>query len=66
MTTYRMAYNGVDKENWIECRDQFMTRNRQVKSTFLNVNQLEKSGRDLMNDLKKTGARSVPHRFVKV
>ena len=66
MKIHHMAYNGVDKENWIEGRDQLTIQNRRIKSTFLDVNRLEKSGRDLMNDLKKTGARSVPHRFIKI
>ena len=43
MTTHRMAYNGIDKENWIKDRDQLIRRNRQIKSTFLDVSRLEKA-----------------------
>ncbi len=31
----KIAYNGIDKENWIENRDPLMQRSRREKSTCL-------------------------------
>lgn len=62
---YKMAYNGIDRENWIEGRDPLIQRGRRVRSTFLNINNLEKSGRDLQADLEDNGMKSVPRKFVK-
>ncbi len=62
---YKMAYNGIDRENWIEGRDPLIQRGRRVRSTFLNINNLEKSGRDLQADLEGNGMKTVPRKFVK-
>lgn len=63
---YKVAYNGIDKENWIEGRDLLVQRGRRVRSTCLNINDLEKSGRDLQADLEESGMQSVPREFVKL
>ncbi len=62
----KIAYNGIDKENWIENRDPLMQRSRREKSTCLNICDLEKSGRDLQADLEESGMQSVPRKFVKL
>lgn len=56
----KISYNGLDK-NWIEDRTISV-----VKSTFLDVNSLEKSGRDLNGDLKMGGFKEAPRRFVQL
>lgn len=65
-TFHKIAYNGIDRENWIEGRDPLVQRGRRVRSTFLNINSLEKSGRDLQADLEESGMKSVPREFVKL
>lgn len=62
----KVAYNGIDRENWIENRNAFMQRGRRAKSTCLNINGLGKSGRDLQADLKESGMQSVPREFVEL
>lgn len=62
----KTAYNGINRENWIEGRDPLVQRGRRVKSTFLNISGLEKSGRDLQADLEASGMKSVPREFVKL
>ena len=62
----KVSYNGINKENWIENRDPLMQRSRRAKSTWLDVNSLENSGRDLQADLRKSGRHSVPRKFVKL
>lgn len=62
----KIAYNGIDKENWIEHRDPLMQRSRREKSTCLDIYDLEKSGRDLQADLEKGGMQSAPREFIKL
>lgn len=63
---YKVAYNGIDRENWIEGRELLVQRGRRVRSTFLNINRLEKSGRNLQADLEENGMQSAPREFVKL
>ena len=60
---YKVAYNGIDAEEWIEDRDVQFQRTHSVRSTFLNINRLVKSGRDLQADLEKRGISSAPRKF---
>lgn len=61
---YKIAYNGINKVNWIEARDSLIQKER--KSTFLDINSLQKSGRDLQADLEKNGRQTAPREFVKL
>lgn len=63
---YKIAYNGINQANWIEGRDSLGQKQRQEKSTFLNINSLQKSGRDLQADLEKSGMQTAPREFVKL
>lgn len=63
---HKKAYNGINRENWIEGRDPLVQRGRRVRSTLLNISDLEKSGRDLQADLEASGMKSVPREFVKL
>lgn len=63
---YKIAYNGIDKENWIENRDPVIQRIYRERSTFISIKGLEKSGRDLQADLEERGMQSAPREFVKL
>ena len=60
---YKVAYNGVDGEDWIKDRDSMVQKSHVVKSTFLNIKGLVKSGRDLQADLEKKGIETAPRKF---
>lgn len=62
----KIAYNGIDKENWIEHRDPVIQRIYRERSTFLSIKGLEKSGRDLQADLEERGMQSAPRKFAKL
>lgn len=62
----KIAYNGIDKENWIENRDPVMQKVYRDRSTFLSIKRLEKSGRDLQADLEKKGMQTAPREFAKL
>lgn len=62
----KIAYNGLNKENWIEDRERLFAKTHPRKSTFLDINELEKSGRDLQADLEKNGMKTAPREFIKL
>ena len=51
---HKVAYNGIDKENWTENRDSLIQRIRPERSTFLNINELQKSGRKVQEEWEKS------------
>lgn len=61
---YKVAYNGVNGADSIRDRDSLAQRNHAVRSTFLDINGLVKSGRDLQADLEKNGIKNAPREFV--
>lgn len=61
MNVTKISYNGVNKETWLE-NGQYKER----KSTFLDVGSLEKSGRDIHEDLRKNGMEEAPRKFVEI
>lgn len=63
---YKAACNAIDKGNWIEDRESLVQRLHPVESTFLNIAELRKSGRDLQMDLENTGITSAPRKFVEL
>lgn len=66
----KVTYNGLDQKNWIENRDYLVKQQYPSRSTFLDMDELEKSGRDLNADLavnlEKEGRTSLPREFVNI
>lgn len=66
----KVTYNGLDQGNWIENRDYLIKQQYPSRSTFLDIDELEKSGRDLRADLavnlEKEGRTSLPREFVNI
>ena len=56
---HKVAYNGVNKASWLEDASY-----HKPVSTFLNVGDLQKSGRNLQADLEKNGLKEAPREFV--
>lgn len=46
----KVAYNGLDRETWMENRDFLIYRQHPPGSSFLDVEALERSGRDLQRE----------------
>lgn len=66
----QVTYNGLDQKTWIENRDYLVKRQYPSRSTFLDIDELEKSGRDLKADLavnlERDGRTSLPREFVNI
>lgn len=43
----KVAYNGLDRETWMENRDFLIYRQHPPGSSFLDIEALERSGRNL-------------------
>lgn len=66
----KVTYNGLDQKTWIENRDYLVTQQYPSRSTFFDIDEMEKSGRDLNADLavnfEKEGRTSLPREFINI
>lgn len=62
----RISYNGLNKEIWVENRDFLVYRQHPPGSSFLDIEALERSGRNLQQSHESEDDELLPISFVDV
>ena len=62
----KVAYNGRNKENWIENRDSLIRTQVPIRSKFVHLEEIGKSGHDMMTDYAASGYTIEEVKFVDI